>query len=141
MPDAELAQLRGGFKFRGLDFDIGVFVRDRLDGREVLASSFHLAKTGSGALSFERAPELSSLAEAPQLPAAAPGTLFQHEVGRGGVVLSVINTASGVSIQRDAVLSITLRGGKQAFGHSPLSRAISIGSRSISDAQIRAVSQ
>ncbi len=123
--DEELATLRGGFRWNGLDIQLGAEIRSFLDGRLVMQTNVQLTEAGmattrfvSGDLSPVAAQGLQqSLIGESSIDVGAGGanayyandqrTAFIHRVD-GAFQNIVLNTASGADVRQEMDIVLDL---------------------------------
>jgi hypothetical protein len=106
---ADLAARRAGARVGPLEVEVGLTVRDLVDGREVLASNFTL--DGSGPHSA------STALPDPEAPGGT-GIRLHHELTRRGVKLLIENRLNSVTIAREATLALAIPNFDQVMGNA-----------------------
>jgi len=108
VPDAVLAELRGGLRVGRFWVDLTLRARDRIDGRPVLDRN--LLAPGSGVLDRE-------------------GVIFRHEPGARGIVLQVQNARDGIDVQSDVDLRVRVRNFEAVLGSARVRAARALAGR------------
>ena len=127
MDDAEMDNLRGGFRIGGIEIGFGAVVTSTLNGVPVMTTQLTVTDAGSiveqtmntagqtlGSLTTEQLAALGLAAfagmEGVVIDAEGGFTAFVHNMTDGTVQNILVNTANGQDIEQDVDITLTLPG-------------------------------
>ncbi len=135
--DSRLAEMRGGFSFRGMEISFGIVIETLINGVTLLQTSFNSDSVGGPVVTLNGAnADIGDSAGGFQLKAAPNGgylltnnggTKVLHQLGNegGGLVASISNSLNGQLIQQQAKLNIAIQNLNTIMGLSRIGAMLS----------------